>query len=130
MAKITVVGDAVVVTSSLTKEDILTVAKYRGSELAIVDDEGEPIFVIGATNAGTGAINQFGVSFGGETHDGEKKATVTMIAPHVEGDIREWIADRIGSAIVSLRVLEQRIPEVLASISSERATIMEDITIA
>ena len=75
MAKITIAGDAAVVTSAMKLEDIKTIEKYRPKELVLKggEDGKEPIFAVGTTN-GAGNINAFGASFGAETRDDEKLA--------------------------------------------------------
>ncbi len=131
MAKITIAGDAVVVTSSLSLEDIKKIGKYRPRALNLMGGENnkDVIFAIGATK-GTGNINQYGASFAGETHDDAKLATITLVAEGVTGDVKEWAAERIGAAIINLNKLEATLPAVLAEINDEKATVLGNITVA
>lgn len=132
MAKITIAGDAVVVTSALKLEDIKTIAKYRPKSLFLMggDDGKEPIFGIGVTD-GCGNINEVGASFGRESHDEAKLAVITMCTGvGATGDIKEWVADRIGSAIINLNKLEEKLPAVLAEIAAEKAAVLSNITVA
>lgn len=131
MAKITIAGDAVVVTSSMKLEDISTIEKYRPKELVLKggEDGKEPIFAVGTT-LGSGNINAVGASFGRESHDAEKLATITMCADGATGDIKEWVADRIGVAIINLNRLEEKLPGVLAEIAAEKAAVLSNITVA
>ena len=132
MAKITITGDAVVVKSTLTLKDIETVEKYRPEALVLMggDDGKEPIFAIGTTD-GCGSINTMGASFGRETHDEGKFACITMIfGCQAEGDIKEWVADKIGRAVMHLNKLEEQIPAVLGEIAAEKAEILESITVS
>lgn len=132
MAKITIAGDAVVVTSALKLEDIKTIAKYRPKSLFLMggDDGKEPIFGIGVTD-GCGNINEVGASFGRESHDAEKLAVITMCTNGaVSGDIKEWVADHIGGAIINLNKLEEKLPAVLAEIEAEKAAVMSNIIVA
>ena len=132
MARITIAGDAVVVTSALKLEDIKAIEKYRPNELILKggEDGKEPIFAIGTTS-GCGSINEVGVSFGRESHDNDKFATVTMcISNDVTGDVKEWVADCIGSAIIMLNKLEEKLPAVLTEIADEKAEIMSNISVA
>lgn len=130
MAKITIAGDAVIVTSALTLEDIRKIEKYRPKALVLTEgDENEPVFAIGTTE-GAGNINSVGVSFGRETRDGRGFATVTMcIAPEEGEDVVEFVADKIGGAIMNLNKLEATLPQVLTEINLERAEIMRNITV-
>ena len=132
MARITIAGDAVVVTSALKLEDIKTIAKYRPNELILKggEDGKEPIFAIGTT-CGTGNISTVGASFGREATDGSKKAVITMVmnGASVE-DAKEWVADKLGGAIINLNALEAKLPTVLEAIAAEKATVMGNITVA
>lgn len=131
MAKIVIAGDAVIITSALKLEDIKTIAKYRPKELVLKggEDGKEPIFAVGVTN-GPGNINEVGASFGRESHDDEKLAVITMVTDGVTGDVKEWVADRIGGAIMNLNALEEKLPAVLEEISGQKASVMESITVA
>jgi NTP pyrophosphatase (non-canonical NTP hydrolase) len=131
MARITVAGDAVVVTSAMSLENLKTIAKYRPKALTLMGGENnkEPVFAVGVTK-GSGNINQFGASFGGESHDEQKLATITLAATGITGDVKDWIADNIGSAIISLNRLEADLPYVLEEIADEKATVLSNITVA
>lgn len=130
MAKIVIAGDAVVVKSSLKLEDIKTIAKYRPNELVLKggEDGKEPIFALGTTT-GAGDINVNGASFARTDADGS--AIITMVVDNIPTEkAKDWVADRLGSAITNLNALEEKLPAVLAAISAQRATVMENITIA
>lgn len=131
MAKIVVAGDAAVITSAMRLEDLRTIEKYRPKELVLKggEDGKEPIFGIGTTH-GVGNINAVGASFGAETRDDEKLACITMIIDGVTGDVKDWIADRLGAAIINLNKLEAKLPAVLEEIAAEKSAVMGNITIA
>lgn len=131
MAKITIAGDAVVVTSELKLEDIKTIKKYRPAALVLKggDDGKEPIFKLGVAN-GAGSINKYGAEFGSETHDTEKKAVMTLLCDCGEGDIKEVVADTIGAYVMTLNKLEATLPTVLEEIAVEKQQIMSNISVA
>jgi len=131
MAKITIVGDAVVVTSAMKLEDIRTIEKYRPDALTLMggEDNKEPVFAIGTTTCGTGNINSVGASFAGETHDDQRLATITLCGACATGDIKDWVADSIGRAIISLNKLEAGLTSVLSAIVAEKAKVLENITV-
>ena len=131
MAKITIAGEAVVVTSSMKLEDLVKIKKYRPDALVLRggEDGKEPIFCVGVTNCGAGTINKYGAEFGGATHDDAKLASITLISD-VEGDIKEAIADTFGVAVLNLNKLEATLPAVLEEIEAEKAAILENITVA
>ncbi|MDO5546897.1 MAG: hypothetical protein Q4F79_00215 [Eubacteriales bacterium] len=131
MAKITIAGDAVVVTSAMKLEDIKTVKKYRPDALVLRggEDGKEPIFKLGVC-AGAGSICKYGAEFGSETHDDEKKAVMTLICDCREGDIKEAVADTIGAYVLNLNKLEATLPGVLEEIAAEKEQIMSNISVA
>ena len=131
MAKVTIAGDAVVVTSAIKLEDLRNIKKYRPAALILKggEDGKEPIFAINVTN-GNGDINQYGASFGAATRDDKKLATITLVAPGVEGDIKEFVADKLGSALINLNKLEETLPGVVQSIAAEKAQVMGAISVA
>lgn len=133
MSKVTIAGDAVVVASSLKLEDIKTIKKYRPNELVLKggDDGKEPIFAIDVTT-GDGNINSVGASFDRETNDGEHLACVTLCMPGSvkDGDVKAWVADTIGGALVNLNKLEEKLPSVLSAIAAEKQGVLASINIA
>ena len=133
MAKITIAGEAIVVTSSLKLEDIKKVEKYRPKALYLMggEDGKEPIFRVSAPKRGEGSINKVGAEFVDTTHDDDKLACITMIFTGESGeDIKEAVADEIGVAILNLNKIEAAIPGVLREIEAEKASVMENITVA
>ena len=130
MAKIVIAGDAVVVKSELKLEDIKTIAKYEPKALTLMggEDGKEPIFAVGLTTD-AGDININGASFGKADADG--KATISMVMQGAPTEkAKDWVADRLGSAIMHLNALEAKLPEVLSGISAKRAAVMEGIEVA
>ena len=130
MAKIVIAGDAVVVKSDLNLKDIETIAKYQPKALTLMggEDGKEPIFAIGLTTD-AGDINVNGASFGKADSDG--KAVITMVMQNVPTEkAKDWVADTLGGALMNLNTLEAKLPEVLASVSTQRATVMENISVA
>lgn len=133
MAKIVIAGDAIVITSSMKLEDLLTIAKYRPEALVLKggEDNKEKLFCISANKRGDGDINKYGATFGSESHDNAKLATITLALCNTdEGDVVERVADAIGSAITNLNALEKTLPEVLEQIANEKAAVMDTITVA
>lgn len=128
MAKITVAGDAIVVTSALKMEDIKTVEKYNPDALVLMggEDGKEPVFRV-ATTSGDGNIGQYGASFGRTTEGG--LACVTIVDPKMDGNIKEYVADKFGTAITQLEKIEAAMPDVLTAIAADKAKVMEHITV-
>lgn len=132
MAKITIAGDAVVITSSLSLEDIRKVEKYRPEALYLKGGENNKEILYGiATTTDCGNINEYGASFGRESHDADKKAVITMCIGDVAVEnVKEYVADLIGRAVTNLTKIEATIPAVLAEIAEEKNQIMSNIAVA
>ena len=130
MAKINVVGDAVVIKSEVKFDDLLAVAKYRPEALVLMGgkDNKDEIFRVGVTS-GLGEIGTYGASFGAKTHDDDGKAVITIVRKFTGDDIKEQVADVYGGAMLKLAKIEEAIPAVLAEISEERAGLMANICV-
>ena len=128
MAKISIAGQAVVVTSAMALEDIKTIKKYRPKALILKggEDGKEPIFALGI---GECKINPVGASFNQATRDEAKLATLTMTTNFDGEDIVAFVTDTLGGALMNLNKLEETLPAVLAEINAEKATIQQNITV-
>ena len=135
MAKITIAGESIVITSAIKLDDYKTIAKYRPKALQLKggEDGKEVVFVIGVTSNPRGSINKVGAEFGSEAHDGSGKATITLDLPKVESNdldaVKEVVAERLGSAIINLNKLEEVLPSVVEEIAAEKAVVMSNITV-
>lgn len=132
MAKIIVAGEAVVITSSMKLADLETIKKYNPKALVLMggEDGKEPVFCIGVSRGKTGSINQFSVDFGAETRDDKKLATMTLMTSGVTGDVKEFVADKYGAALMLLNKLEATLPAALEAIAAEKKAILENITVS
>ncbi len=131
MAKITIAGFAVVITSGMKLEDIRTIQKYRPEALVLRggEDGKEPIFKIGVSKD-AGRISKYGAEFASATYDEAKLATITLACENVEGDIKEFVADNIGANVMLLSKLETTLPAVLEEIAAQKAQILANISFA
>lgn len=132
MAKITIAGDAVVVTSTVKFEDLKTVEKYYPEALVLMggEDGKEQVFKVGTTT-GKGNLNRYGAEFGSATRDDRALATMTLPVPETEGeDVKETVAETIGAYLMDLNEVEESIPAALAAIAAKKQAIMANITIA
>ena len=133
MAKITIAGDAVVITSAVKLESFKEIEKYRPEALVLKggEDGKEPIFMV-ATTGGYGDINEFGAKFGREANDGSGLACITKIIPAgaAEGNVKEYVAEEVGRPVMLLNKLEETLPTVIAAIAAEKAAILGNITVS
>ena len=132
MAKIIVAGEAVVITSSMKLTDLETIKKYNPKALVLMggEDGKEPVFCIGVNRGKTGSINRFSVDFGAETRDDKKLATMTLMTSGVTGDVKEFVADKYGAALMLLNKLEATLPAALEAIAADKNAILENITVS
>lgn len=136
MAQIKVIGNAFVIESARTVEEIKTLEKYAPKALRLYEKneetgKNEEIFVVGST-CGSGSINEIGASFGQTAKDGSGHACITTLFPSgldIE-DPKEWIAEKIGYAIVNLNKVEEQFDAALADVNARKAEVLENITIA
>lgn len=128
MAKITVAGQAVVLTSSLKLEDIKTIKKYRPKALIVYggDDGKELEFAISAGTVED--ISKNGICFANETRDGGY-ATITLTTSYAGEDIKDYVADEIGTAFIHLQSLEDTLEPVIEEIEAQRAELKNSINI-
>jgi len=127
MSKLTIVGNAAVLTSALKVAVIKTLSKFKPEALKLKDDKGAVQFIIGLGNKP--AVSQYGVAFNGEAVDGS--ATVTMsipdgVAPENKAD---WAKDTFGYAILSLNTLETQATTEMAITAGEFEAMNGSITV-
>ena len=131
MAKITINGDAIVVTSSVKLEDLRKVQEARPKALILMggEDNKEEIYRVAVAKTGTGSIDNNGAAFAKATNNGDGLASITAIVNGVTGDIKEFVAKKYGAAVVLLNQIEAAIPDVLKEIEAEEAEILKNITV-
>lgn len=129
MSKTTVLGDAIVITSTLTTEEIKTVAKFKPTALALYEGEGTdkvPTFAIGTGSQGS--VSKFGITFNGTSRDDKKLATVTI--PYTGGENpAEFVAETYGAALAKLNTLEKELPKVVKEAAEAKAAILAGISV-
>lgn len=130
-AMIKIAGGAVVVESAAKLDDIKRLAKYRPEALKLVEGHGSEkheIFGVSAAPAGSGSINQYGVSFGTQTTEAGN-ATVTLVLPDRVTDPKEWAMENIGTAILKLNKVEAQFEAASGAIDAEIAQIKDTMTV-
>ena len=129
--EITVAGDAFVMTSSITVEQLELLAKHDPDSLKILDEEtGNELFAV-SYREGKPGIASFGVTFGGKSR-GDKdagRATYTGSIPAGTADAREYVTELIGcKAAVYLKELEASVPKVAEKLAAARKELKDGIT--
>ncbi len=137
MAKIIIAGDAVVVKSSLKFEELKRIAKYSPESLVLKggEDNKEDVFRIGVTE-GEGRIGTYAAEFNSSSRgedglaDEDGFATLTMkFAVSPDENIKEVIADKLGTPMIYLARLEDKLPHVLERLNRERENLINGMTV-
>lgn len=130
MAKITINGNAAVLTSEVAFEDLKKVKAYNPKALALFggEDNKEEIFRVDVTS-GDGSANQYGVSFGHATRDDRKLATMTIALNCADDvNVKEFVAEKYGAALTNLNKVEQALPAAIEKIDADKAAVLASIT--
>lgn len=131
MAKINVIGSAIVVTSGISLEAIKLVEKYRPQNLTLFEGEGDKKQAVFKVSTGTsGSISKFGVVFDSATRDADKLAIVTIVDGNIPVEkIDQYLIDKIGTSIIKLNQLEAGLPAIIEEIKAEQEAILSNIII-
>jgi hypothetical protein len=127
MSKVTIAGDAVVITSSMEAAVLKALTKFKPSAVKLVDEKSkEELFSIGF---GTSASEtKHGVVFTGV--DAEGNATVTLSTPtgmNAE-DKLTFVRDTFGAAILNLNKLETKLAGEIQEFNAAMAEVESSIT--
>ena len=126
-AHVDISGASAVLVSDVALSDWERVEKFNPEEMVILDEEKEPIFKVKVASEGPGSVNEYGVTFGAYTNEGGK-ATVTVLLDEEIDDKREAVREIMGTALLTLNEIEQKIPDLLEKIAQKEAKIDELIT--
>lgn len=131
MAKITVVGDAVVLTSALKYDDLEKVAKYRPEALVLKggEDGKQDVFMVGVSDY-VGDVDELGVIFNRKARGETGLAQLTCIIPKIDGDVKEFVAEHFGGPMMKLNKLEEQLPAVIAEINADHEAVLAGIELA
>jgi hypothetical protein len=132
--KISINGDAFVLTSSLSVKDIKLVKKYKPDALKIyADDKKEKEkFLIGYAE-GKPSLTSINLTFGGETRDDAGLATLTQILPDgmKDADVaKEYVAELLGQSIPYISELEKTVPEAAKKLAESKKTLLDSIIVS
>ena len=132
MAKITIAGDSIVITSSKTLDAIKDLEKYRPKALRLYerDEDGNKSEVFRVASGNTGVINGNGAVFASVTHDDHKLATITMPIPAGTVNAVDYAAEKIGKAVTMLNKVEAQFDAAVEAVTAEKAAVRQLITVA
>jgi hypothetical protein len=128
--KIQITGDAFVITSSLSAEDIKYVAKTAPSKLNVYEGEGDDRNVVFAISYKEGANNiaSFGITFGGKTRDDKGLATFTGLIPAGTANAKDFVADVVAPVVAHLNTLETSVVADAKTLKDQRKELLSKIS--
>lgn len=129
MAKIQVIGDVCVITSTATMEGIKKLEKHCPDALKIYGENDDVLFKVSSTT-GEGSVSKYGISFNSVSRTDDEYATVTINIAGINGDIKDYITDKYGIAIKYLADIEDSMDAVIESVDKNIADIKASITVA
>lgn len=132
-AKLMVSGNALVIESDHTVDDLRKVDAAKPNTLKIIKgtgDRAEEVFSVCVSSRGLGSVNGFGASFS-PVPSASGKAMISIAIPsEVLGDtdrVKNWVADTVGGAINQIKKIDSAITPALEKIAEERKTIISEI---
>lgn len=129
MAKVTIAGNAVVITSSMKYEDLETIQKYRPDALTLYggEDGKEPEFTVAVGRCPE--IGKYGIVFNGTTRNDDKLACLTICECNNIEDMKEHVADSYGAALTKLNELEGKLAGVVEEIAAAKQAVIDAIEV-
>lgn len=126
-AGIKVLAQNAVIASGFTPEQVKEVAKYRPGAMKLFDPETKEETFVVSISGGDGEISKFGACYGsGKTSDG--KAVISLRIPDGK-DVKEFIEETIGVAILNLQKVENQWNDALQEIATEKAAVLDSIEV-
>ena len=120
-------GNAVVITSALKKEEIEALGKYNPKALVLKEND-EEVFSVSVGNKG--AFGKYGVVFDGVNADGNATITILSDLSDVSPEkIREKIVSEYGEALWRLEALEASALEAAAETNRRAAALAGGIEV-
>ena len=124
--EIKVFTNQMMVVSKFSLDELKQVAKHRPDALKLLDKDGKPQFVVGASDVGTGSISKFGVEFAMTTNT-DKKAALVVALPEDLEDKKEYIADEYGAILSKVDGIEKGLEDDIKSIKYDIAETKSSI---
>lgn len=128
MATIKIAGNVAVIESAVPFDTLKRIEKYRPKALQLFDEDKKPYFAVGTTT-GEGSASRYGVSFGQASYAESRNAVIAIDIPEGVEDVKAWVEDKVGAAILNLNKVEAQLDDACAEIDDELAAIREHITI-
>ena len=129
--KTKVVGEALVITSGFTMEDLREVEKYKPEALKLIkEDNGsrEEVFAVCLVpNADT--IGKYGANFGAATGENGLATITRCVSLDGVTDVKQYIADNLGAALANLDAIEVQVGAALEEVKAMKQKAMDSIEV-
>ena len=124
-----IAGSSLVLVSSATPEQIKTLKEYRPRALCSKDEKGKTTndYSISIED-GNGYIGKIGTIFTTRT-DAEGHATVTVPIPKDVENVKKYVQETYGYAILNIRKIEEGFESALAETEAEQSDIASMISV-
>ena len=130
--KISIFNDNSVMTikSGNKLDEFKKVAEFSPKSLQKVDEDGNLLYSVQIASSGKGTINRNGVQFSPDTgDDGLAKVTIDLPAMENGMNVKDYVADKYGTAIEYLQMIDQQVKTSLEGIGQTRDRIRQMIDI-
>ena len=127
MAKLSIMGDTVQITTDLTKEVINRVKDYAPDALKLFDEEDNEVFGV---DIGHANYSKYGICFCSEDAEGKMFMTTNNpILDHSDAEKEREEVVRVFAPVLSkLQLVEANISAAKASIDEMEASVQEAVT--
>lgn len=130
MAKVSIVGNNLVVTSRYSLEDLKFLQKCNSRAMQLtteIDGDVTTCFAIGISS--TSDISNHGITFSEHDHSDGKLATATFTLPQDLDDVKAFVSKEYAPCLVQLEKLEDQIGDCLAELNAARESVASSIEI-
>lgn len=126
-----VVGNNVIITTVVSLEELKELNKRKPEALVLTEKNGDKVKEIFRVGVGESSLSVYGAAFSGNTNTEPKLAMLTLdiSGKSEEMDVKEYIADTYGAAILKLSRVEEQFLPALEAAASERETISGMISV-
>jgi hypothetical protein len=126
--EIKVVGQAVVITSSIKKADLEKAQQLEPGLVILCDEEKSPLFAATFHKRERADISGYGIQFNTKNADGFCQATILVPEGVVPDKRIAWLKDTYGQALAKLVKLEAQFTEKFKAATAAIDAAFEGIT--
>lgn len=132
MAKINVVGDALVITSEIEMESLKLMESRNPGALVMKekDEDGNRHEVFRISSGGAASLGKWGATFNSVSRDGGTKAAMTLCLPAGIKDPKAYVAETYGTALHKLHKIEKEVAKNVEEFNKLEKEIMDKVVVA